>query len=215
MNINKLFKLWIPIDRSFYPLFEKDAENLLITAELLKKLMNTDDLAFREEIIKNIKEREHAGDEITHQIFDKLNQVFITPFDREDINELTTQMDDIVDFINSTAQKISLYKIKNYCPEYSKMAELIYEAAIQVNIAIKELKDLKNPEKINEACIKIDNIENQADDLYHFGISQLFEKETDTTELIKHKEILEALERATDQEEDVADVLKTIVIKRS
>jgi uncharacterized protein len=199
----------------FYPLFEKDSENLVKSSEFLKTLMITDDITLRKSLIKNLSDCEHHGDDISQQIFDKLNQVFITPFDREDIHELTSQIDDIIDCINSTAQKINIYKIENYCPEFSKLAELIYESAIQVNIAVLELKDLKNHEKIDEACKKIYNIENQSDDLYHFGISQLFEKESNITNIIKNKEILEALERAMNQAKDVADVLKTIVIKRS
>ncbi len=213
MGINNIFKIFLPKEVVFYPLFEGSAENLVQISELLNKAMATKDIAERDEVIKAIKELENVGDDFTHKIYDQLNKTFITPFDREDIQELASQMDEVADYVNTAAQRIKLYRPKAINDAHVKIADLILQAAKQINIAIKELKNIKYPEKIKEACIKIDFIENQADDIYHSALSDLFQNEKDTIELIKTKEILSSLETATDQAEDVSDVLKTILIK--
>ncbi len=215
MGINNFFQLLVPKDKKFHPLFIKVSENLLVGAELLVQLMKCNDFEKRKEIINKIKETEKIGDDLTHTIFELLNSSFITPFDREDIHNLTTAIDDILDFINGTAQRFILYKPQEITVEFSKLADLIYDGAISLNKAINHLNNLKNMDKIKNECIHINEIENVADDVYHIGISQLFEKETNTIELIKKKEIYQTLEKATDKLEDASDVIKSIIIKQS
>jgi hypothetical protein len=214
MNIDSFLKFFVPKDHSFFPLFESDAQNLVKAASLLKELLNSDDTTEHERLYKEIRDIEHIGDEITNKTYEQLNKSFITPFDREDIHELTANIDDVVDSINGIARRICLYKPKKMMPIYKEMAELVYDGAKEIESAIHCLKDpVSNKEKITRACGIVTAIEHKADEKYFTGISELFEKEEDPKELIKNNKILEMLERSVDEEEDVTDTLKSILIK--
>jgi uncharacterized protein len=215
MKVSKYLKSLISKESKFLDLFEDAAENLVKAAVLLNQLMIVDDDEKKLLIVKQIKVCETTGDDITHTIFEELNKTFVTPIDREDIQSLTSLLDDVLDYINGAAQKIKLYKQKVFSTHFVEMSDLILRASRQIQIAIIELKNIKNPFKIKEACVKINEIENLADDVYHIGISELFENEKDPIELIKQKDILSTLENSTDKAEDVADVLKTIIVKFS
>jgi predicted phosphate transport protein (TIGR00153 family) len=214
MNIDSFLKFFVPKDHSFFPLFESDAKNLVSAAGLLKELMASGDTLDHERIYKEIRDFEHIGDEITIKTYEQLNKSFITPFDREDIHELTANIDDVVDSINGIARRICLYRPKKLMPIYKEMAKLVYEGAKEVETAILCLKDpVANKEKIRRACGIVNAIEHKADEIYFAGISELFEQEEDPKELIKNNKILEMLERCVDEEEDVTDTLKAILIK--
>jgi uncharacterized protein len=214
MNIDSFLKFFVPKDHSFFPLFESDAKNLVKAAELLKELMESTEFGEHERIHKEIRDVEHIGDEITTKTYEQLNKSFITPFDREDIHELTAHIDDVVDSINGISRRVCLYKPKKLMPIYREMATLIFEAAKELELAIHCLKDpAVNKKKITQACEKIKVIEHEADELYFVGVSELFEKEEDPKELLKNNKILEILERCVDEEEDVTDTLKAILIK--
>ncbi|MFA4852269.1 MAG: DUF47 family protein [Bacteroidales bacterium] len=213
MGIEKIFQILVPKQKNFFILFEKSAENLVQSAELLKKLMSTNDQSERETLVVKIKELETTGDNIAHQIYEELNTTFITPFDRDDIHELASAIDDVVDMIDSASQKVKLYKPKSYMDEFLSIADLILDASKEIKCAVEGLRNLKKSNNCIMACIKINEIENKADIIYHYAISQLFEKEPDAIELIKKKAIIEALERATDRAEDTSDIIKTIIIK--
>lgn len=214
MGIDKILKFFVPKDHSFFPLFEQSAENIVKASALLKDLMNSNDPEVHEIINRQIKDIEHYGDEITDKTYDQLNSSFITPFDREDIHELTAHIDDVLDSINGVSRRMCLYKPKNIIPVYKLMAELIHEASLQIEIAIRCLKDpLKYKNELTSACEKVTELEHKADELYFDGALHLFEKEEDTKELLKNNKILEILERCVDEEEDVTDVLKAILIK--
>jgi len=214
MNIDSILKLFVPKDHSFFPLFEHSAENLVSAAGLLKQMMITSDIAEHERLNKEIKDIEHIGDEITDKTYEQLNKSFITPFDREDIHELAAHIDDVVDSINGVSRRMCLYRPKNILPVYLEMTELIYRSAKEIEIAIHCLKDpVKCKDKITTACESVTDIEHKADELYFVGVSQLFEKEADTKELLKNNKILEILERCVDEQEDVTDTIKAILIK--
>jgi uncharacterized protein len=214
MNIDSVLKFFVPKDHSFFPLFESDAKNLVKATELLKELMASTEYGDHERINIEIRDVEHIGDEITIKTYEQLNKSFITPFDREDIHELTAHIDDVVDSINGISRRVCLYKPKKLIPIYKEMAELIYIGAKEIETAIYCLKDpVVNKEKITRACEKVKEIEHQADELYFVGVSELFEKEEDPKELLKNNKILEYLERCVDEEEDVTDTLKAILIK--
>jgi uncharacterized protein len=214
MSIDSILKIFVPKDHSFFPLFESDAQNLLKATVLLKELMASTESGEYEKFHNDIRDIEHIGDEITNKTYEQLNKSFITPFDREDIHELTAHIDDVVDSINGISRRIFLYKPKKLIPIYKEMAALIYDAAKEIETAIHCLKDpVANKEKITKACGVITFIEHKADELYFLGISELFEKEEDPKELLKNNKILELLERCVDEEEDVADTLKSILIK--
>ena len=213
MSLNTAFRKLVPKDKKFMPLLDQDAENLVKAAILLNKLFLIGDPSEQEKIIIQIKEHEKIGDDFTHKIFDELNRTFITPFDREDIYNINSSLDDILDLINSGCQKFKLYRPKIIPGQCLEISELILNACREVRTAIGNLHDLKNSKEIMNSCIRINYIENQADEVYHNALSELFEKETDAVELIKIKDILSALEEATDKAEDVSDVIKSVIVK--
>ena len=215
MNIDSFLKFFVPKDHSFFPLFESDAHNLVKAASLLKELdVEYSKIQNMKGLYKEIQDVEHIGDDITNKTYEQLNKSFITPFDREDIHELTAHIDDVVDSINGISRRICLYKPKKLIPVYAEMADLIYAGAKEIETAIHCLKDpVANKRKITEACDRVKEIEHNADELYFAGIAELFEKEENTKELLKNNKILEILERCVDEEEDVTDTLKAILIK--
>ncbi len=214
MNIDKILKIFVPKDHSFFPLFESDAQNLIRAAEQLKLLMETEEPESREPIIKKIKEFESIGDDITDNTYEQLNKSFITPFDREDIHELAANIDDVLDSINGISRRINLYKPKKLLPIYKDMADVILTATREVETCVKYLKDAgNNKEIIMKACTNLYNLEHKADELYYLGISELFDREKNVTELIKAKELLEILERCVDETEDVSETIKAIMVK--
>jgi predicted phosphate transport protein (TIGR00153 family) len=213
MGINTFFQKLVPKDKKFFPMFEAQADLIVQASGLLNEIFISTDPVKHAELFKAIKDLENQGDDVAHGIFDELDKTFITPFDREDIHQLTSKLDDVLDFINGTSQRIRLYKLKNFPPEFVQFSNVLQNGGVEIRNAVKELYNLKRPEMIRNACIRINEVENQADDLYHSVISDLFEHEKDAIELIKKKEVLQTMERASDRMEDVADVLKTILIK--
>ncbi len=214
MNIDSFLKFFVPKDHSFFPLFESAAHNLVKAAGLLKELMASTNPSDHERLFKEIREVEHIGDEITNKTYEQLNKSFITPFDREDIHELTGNIDDVVDSINGISRRICLYKPRNIRPVYIEMTDLIFNASKEIEAAIHCLKDpVSDKAKITAACSNVTSIEHNADELYFVGVSDLFEKEEDPKELLKSNKILENLERCVDEAEDVTDTLKAILIK--
>ena len=213
MGINTFFQKLVPKDKKFFPMFESQADLIFQAAGKLNEIFLTTDPEKHADLFKAIKDLENQGDEVAHQIFDELDKTFITPFDREDIHQLTSKLDDVLDFINGTSQRIRLYKLKDFPAEFVQFSGVLMNGGMEIRNAVGELYNLKRPEMIRQACIKINEVENQADDLYHHVISDLFENEKDAIELIKKKEVLQTMERASDRMEDVADVLKTILIK--
>jgi predicted phosphate transport protein (TIGR00153 family) len=215
MSLNPLLQLLVPKERKFFDMFEKASANLVKTGKALYDAVNTPPGDKRLELLKEVARLEHVGDEITHQIFQEVGSTFITPFDREDIQRLASEMDDILDCIHGAAKRIELYKIGNILPSIVKLAELCLEACTELNKAIPQLRDLRNVDQIREACIVINSIENHADDISDMTLARLFEEETNAIEVIKLKEIINMIETATDRCEDVANVLESILIKES
>jgi predicted phosphate transport protein (TIGR00153 family) len=210
-----LLQFFIPQDKKFFPLFEKATANLLVISKVLVDMVGTSNIEKRKELIREIEKLEHVGDAVTHEIFHELSANFITPFDREDIHALVTSIDDVVDFIHGSAKRIELYGIVEMPTPFIKLAELILQGSEQLQIAVSGLKDIKKAGRIREACVKINSIENHADDIFDMTIARLFEEETNAITIIKHKEILYALEEATDKCEDAANAIESIVIKYS
>lgn len=215
MKIDSIIQFFVPKDKKFFPLFEQASSNLVATSKVLYEAVTTSSDEKRKELIREIEHLEHKGDEIAHQIFHELGANFITPFDREDIHELTSVMDDVLDFIHGSAKRIELYKIQTIPSSVVKLAELILRSTEELHKAICELRNLKNISKIKEACVRVNSIENHADDIFNNAIARLFEEETSAIEIIKMKEILAALETATDKCEDAANVIETIIVKNA
>lgn len=210
---NDIVKSFMPKDKVFYVLFEKVADDVFAMSKLLGDLVAENDYDKRSSIAAKIHDLENVNDETTHQIMVELGRNFITPFDREDVHSLTSAMDDIADYIHATSKKIIFYKINPNDIGILKMAELIEQSCEQVRIAVKELKNMKNDQLIASAIVKINSIENQADDVYDMSIDRLFNNEPDAKEVIKKREIYMVMETATDKCEDVANVIESIIIK--
>ena len=203
----------VPQDKHFFPMFENLAELVLKAAGVLQEVLEHDDPVKHKDLLKQIKEYESQCDVIVQNVFDELDKSFITPFDRENMNDLTSTLDSVIDSINGVSQRIRYYRPTNIPSEFKNFGKLILNGCTHINTAISELKNLKKPEKILKACRKMSEIESDADDIYHSTISEIFKKEKDAIELIKQKEILETMERTTDRIENVSDILKTIVLK--
>ena len=201
---------FMPRDEKFFDLFEDAAHNIQEAAAALKSMAESD--GDYEAWWKQIEEFEHTGDRITHDLIRKLNQTFITPLDREDIHQLASRLDDVVDLIEAVATRMALYKIDRCTPEAKRLAVLIHESAEQILLAVKNLKDLKN---ILSHCVEINRLENEADSLFLNSMAELFRGEMNAVDIIKWRDIYDQLEEATDSAEQVAYVLEAIVLKHA
>ena len=213
MGLNSIMKIFMPKDRVFYSLFENVAATVSQMGKLLKQVVNEPDFDKRSALISKLEDMEHVNDDYTHKIFTELGRNFITPFDREDIHHLASALDDIADYIYSSAKKINFYKVNPNDKGMQKMADLIESAADQVRIAVHELRDMKNMRQITDALVKVNSIENQADDIFDMSIDRLFDTEPDAKEVIKKREIYQVMEIVTDKCEDAANVIESIIIK--
>lgn len=213
MALNTFLKIFMPKNKIFYELFEKAADNVAKMGSLLRNVVGESDFDKRGALIIQVEDLEHANDEITHNIFTELGRNFITPFDREDIHYLATSLDDVADYIYAAAKKINFYRVNPNDPGMHKFSELIEEGAQQVKVAVGELRNMKNMRNITEALVKINSIENQADDILDFSIDRLFNTEADAKEVIKKRDIYQVMEIVTDKCEDVSNVIESIIIK--
>lgn len=206
-------KIFMPKDRVFYTLFEQVADTMGKMGKVLKEVVKEPDYDRRAGLISQIEDLEHVNDDFTHQIFTELGRNFITPFDREDIHYLATSLDDVCDYIFATAKKINFYKVNPNDQGIQKMADLIDQSSEQIKIAVHELRNMRDMRKITEALVKVNSIENQADDIFDLSIERLFETEPDAKEVIKKREIYQVMEIVTDKCEDAANVIESIIIK--
>jgi hypothetical protein len=198
----------------FYSLFEDASNNLELIAQKLLQVVHEPEFNKRAALINEMRDIEHQNDNITHEIFIELGKNFITPFDREDIHALASALDDIADYIYASGKKINFYKIDPISDQgIQKTAAAIHDAVIAVKEAVMELRNLKNTQKIIECVIKINSIENNADNIFDMSIEQLFNSDVDAKELIKRRELYMVMETATDKCEDAGNVIESIVVK--
>lgn len=204
----------IPKQTNFYDFFEKLSANLVKASKELSDLFeNYDNIQLK---VKFITELEHNNDAITHQVMDQLHRTFVTPLDREDIALLTYRLDDVMDFIEDTANAMLLYNISKPTEYSKKLAKIIITMAESINRAIPLLRNKKHMKKILEECVEINRLENDADEILRQSTIALFNCEKpDAIEILKWREIYEWLESASDRGEDVANVLEGVVIKYS
>jgi predicted phosphate transport protein (TIGR00153 family) len=201
-----------PKEIDFFEIFDQAAQNLINAADALVQLFeHFDDLEHR---VKKIHDFEHEGDLLTHEVMRRLNKTFLTPIDREDIHALASRIDDVLDLIWAAADRFLLYQVKEKTDNVDELAILLSDHAKAIHRAIKELKN-KRYSFVHDMCIEINRLENAADRIFREAMGRLFEKEKDPIEVIKWKEILEHMENATDQCEDVANILEGIVLKHA
>lgn len=203
----------IPKEMGFFDLFDRAARNVHAGAIALLEFLEpaTD----RVKAAAGIKDLEHAGDQITHDLVTLLNKTFITPLDRDDIHGLASRLDDIMDLTHLAATRFVLCKIGNPTEESRKLADILVRSTATLVEAVSLLRDMRNAKKIAVKCIEVNTLENEADMVSQNALAGLFEKESDAREIIKWKDIYEDIETATDRCEDVANIIDGIVLKNA
>ena len=212
-GINSIFSIFTPKNKIFYDFFEQMVDKLHDMSVKFNQMVHEKSFEAREKCLQELENFEHSCDDTTHVVFTELGRNFITPFDREDIHYLASALDDIADYIYSSGKKINFYRLDPNEEGVHKLAELIHQGTIAIRDAVYELRNLKDVRKITSALIKVNAIENEADDLFDLNIDRLFEIETDVKMLIKRRELYQAMETATDKIEDAGNVIESIIIK--
>ncbi len=215
MAVGSFLKFFLPKDKVFFNLFEQVATNLVHMSDLFSNALKESDLSKRDLILRKLEEMEHKNDEVTHEIFIQLGHNFITPLDREDIHYLATSLDDIADYIWGAAKRVVNYQIKDEYNTLQAFAEIIAKSIKSINSAVYALRDMKDLKSITDACVLINSLENDADDLLDVTMLKLFAANITAVELIKQKDIFQMLEIVTDKCEDAANVIESIIIKYS
>lgn len=211
---NSFFSKFTPREPKFFPILKEMSDVLLVASDLMIECLQKFDHEAATEYYFKIKEQERKGDELSNRIFDELNSTFITPFDREDIHTLSNRLDDVTDFICGCAKKIMLYDPKEMPGSAMTMAGFIRDSAICIGKAVDELDVLKkDSNRITVYCRELHDLENKADDVYDHFINDLFKSEREAIEVVKLKEIMGELEKATDAAEYVGKIIKTIIVK--
>ena len=201
---------FMPHDGDFFVLFQKQAENIVAGAQAFVSML--EHYTGVPEQVQSIKAIEHNGDEITHQIFRKLNQTFITPFDREDIHELCSTMDDVIDLVDAAASRFVLYRVNEVRTGTIELCKVLAAATVELKEAIHAMEW---PDKALHRIIEINRLENESDRICRTLIAQLFEEEKNPVEIIKWKEIFEVIETAVDKCEDVSNVIESVILKNA
>ena len=198
----------LPHETKFFDLFAELSTHMNEGARLLRSIMeDPHDLAIR---VQQMQDIEHRGDKATHAIIAKLNQSFITPFDREDIHRLASSLDDVLDFMNTAATRMVMYKIAQPTESAAELAGIL---VLQSEELARGVSLLEKNGKVMQHCDEVNRLEDEADQVSRKAIGELFEHEKDPIQLIKMKELYEVLETATDKAEDAANVLEAIVLK--
>lgn len=213
MKLDTIFGFLVPKDRKFFPLFNDAADNMVMASELLIKLVRERDLNHRLEYMKQIKDVEHVGDDITRKLLNELNGTFITPFDREDIHDLINSMDDVVDYIHAASKRIHFYKVSNFPEEFIAIADLVHSANKEIQNVLRSVRNVNDFKKHVQSCEKIGEFESQVDDIYQEYLSNLFEQEVNAIDLIKKRDILTTLEKAIDKCDDVSNIFSSLIVK--
>ena len=204
---------FLPRDEKFYDFFENSVTKVVEGATQLEDLIRD----FREVSLKakKIKDTEHQGDVITHDTIEMLNRTFVTPLDREDIHNLISSLDDVLDYIEACAERLSLFRIGKTTEEAMLLVGVLVKTVKEMGQAVFKLRGLKGADSIMKNCIEINRLENEGDYVCRAAVAKLFEPENDPLYVIKWKEIYETLENAIDRCEDVANVLEGIMLKNA
>ena len=203
------FRLF-PQDEDFFALFKKQGALVREGCEQLHEMISRfDDL---DERARRLKDVEHRGDLVTHEIFERLNRTFITPLEREDIHELASGLDDVLDSVEAIGSRIVMFHIKGSTPQATELARILVDCGVQIEQALSHLKDFKN---LMAFTIELNRLENEADIISREVVADLFSGKHEFLDVLRWKEIYGRLESAADQCEDVANTIESIVIKNS
>lgn len=203
----------LPKETAFFDFFEKAAAVVRSAAEAYAEVAR--DYGRKEQHIARIRQCEHEGDDIAHRTLDKLDKSFITPFDREDIQALMMQMDDVIDEIDAASKRLTLYRIDQPTPWFVKQTEVLLQATALLVEAIPRLRNFKKTNGLHEKLVEIHRLENIGDDNNHAAVAELYNNPNDPIFVMKWKEIYDLTERAIDGCEDIANIIEGIVLKNS
>jgi predicted phosphate transport protein (TIGR00153 family) len=206
-----LAKLFPSGGTEFFEYFERHAAKTLEAARLLRDMLA--DPKDAETEAARIKSIEHEGDQLTHRTMEMLHKTFLTPIDRSDIHVLASRLDDILDLIDSTAERIWLYRLREPHPDVLSLAGVLINAVAEVQKAMTQLRNLKDRDGIMRTCMEINRYENEGDALIRRAVARLFNEEQDAVRVMKWKEIYDYLEDAVDRCEDVANVLEGVALE--
>lgn len=216
MKIDAVIRWFMPKEERFHELLARDTANLLRAARLFAEFVQAADVEARRIKLVELKDREHEGDRITRQIFEALYASFITPFDREDIRSIATDLDDVLDSLEGVAQHIVLFEIAGTSEGLRQFADILVEMTGEIDRLTALIWDMGNERKIHESIVRISDLENRADVLHNTLMAELFRgNNRDAVEILKWKEIYEGLEDACDQCKDYTHVLGNVVLKNS
>jgi uncharacterized protein len=216
MNIDKAIKWFMPKEERFHELLEKATQNLLLGAKVFLEIAHATSLEDRKVKGVQLKALEREGDGITRQIFEALNTTFITPFDREDIRSLASDLDDILDHLESVAKYLVLFELAEAPEPLRRFAEILAAMAVEIDKLRVLIWDMGNLDRIQESMVRISELENQGDSLYFTVISELFRKGCgESIEILKWKEVYEGLEEACDRCKDFTHVVGNVAIKNA
>ena len=208
-----MFGKLIPRQGRFFEYFNEHAEQLVLGAIELKALMG--DISEVQIRARNIEAIENKADQITHHTIQLLHQTFITPLDRDEIHQLITKMDDVLDLMEDASQSMFLYDIRVVTDEAKRLADICLACTEKVKAAVSHLSNMQNTESILNLCAEIDRLETVADQVMRTAMAKLFREEPDTRQLFKMKEIYQLLETVTDRCEDVANIIEGIVLENA
>ena len=216
MALNNLFTRGSSREKHFFPTYLQQAEAAQVASKYLKELVKSEDPEERRLLTRMIKKQETTGDELLREFYVELNEAFVTPFDREDMNALAMKLDMFLDFIIHSAKTILMYSPKKIDKQIKEIVDNIHEDAstmIQIFQLLEHLS--QNHQQIGDLCDKVTQIEHVVDDIYGDYITYLFENEKDEIELLKYKEIAQVVEDTTDRAKDVTGIVKLLIIKES
>ena len=208
-----MFKKLLPKERLFFELFEQQAAVIKKGLDLFELLLR--EYSRRKELTQQIKDVENDADEVAHQIIQLLNNTFVTPFDREDIQTLVNRMDDVMDLLEKASARMDIYDLPAPPENIDKMLVILQKAFDRISSAVGMLRNLKHREAIFQICVEVNSLENQGDAVLRASLEHLFKGASDPFYVIKAKEIYESLEDAIDRCEDLSNVIETIIIKNA
>lgn len=215
MSLNAVMRWLKPREMVFFDLLDEAAANVLTSTQLFDQGLRAGGPSTWADLRREMKELEHKGDELTHDILDRLNMTFVTPLEREDIMELAHALDDVVDKLDAVTERFVLYRIETVLPAAMELSNLAVQGAVELVVLIGSLRTMSDGKEISRRIRHVHTLENQADSVYHSALAQIFEDPQDPILLIKWKEIIDILEQATDDIKLVAQVVGSTIMRNA
>ncbi len=213
MLVDRIVKWLLPRENRFFTYLESIAKNVQLGADVFAELRDAKDPEGFKQIAERLRRIEHEGDEIAHLLYEELDKTFVTPIDREDLHALTSTLDDVLDIFEACAGRIVIYRLPKFTDPMRELVRIAREAAHAVARCISLLRDIGKIDEIQVHVVHVNALENEGDKIYRNALEKLFAEQKDPIELIREKEVLDALEESIDACEDVMDLVRSVVVK--